>query len=127
MPADGQSAGALLGMTAGASSFNLEYSAIRSTALKAFSATLASRTVMEVREVIWRAYDSVRPICDAAPLDSMARTAAEKAARAPRVSRRTLNHLQHNFLESTTPEKQRKWKALSRQYQKNSMAAESYC
>ena len=55
LPAEGQSEGALLGMTAGASSFSLLYSAILSTALKAFSATLASRTVMEVREVICRA------------------------------------------------------------------------
>ena len=86
-----------MGMTAGASSFSLLYSAIRSTALKAFSATLASRTVMEVREVICRAYESVRPICDAAPRASMARTAAEKAARAPRVSSRTLSHLQQFF------------------------------
>ena len=44
--------------------------------------------------MICRAYDSVRPIWDAAPLDSIASTAAEKAARAPRVSRRTLSHLQ---------------------------------
>ena len=42
-------------MTAGASSASLLYSAILSTALKAFSATLANRNVMEVREVIWRA------------------------------------------------------------------------
>ena len=52
LPADGQPSGALSSITAGASSFSLLYSAILSTALKAFSATLANLTVMEVREVI---------------------------------------------------------------------------
>ena len=41
-----------------------------------------------------------QPIWDAAPRDSMASTAAEKAARAPRVSRRTLNHLSEYYVSA---------------------------
>lgn len=64
-----------------------------SPALKLFSATLASLTVMEVSMVMDRAYDSVRPIPEALPRCSMASRAAERAARAPRHSNRMLSHL----------------------------------
>ena len=73
--------------------------------------TVQRPTVMDVRKVICKAYDSTKPKTEELPLCSTVSNAAARADRAPSVSSLTLNHLciLHSWSEHVFRHRGPKW------------------